>query len=148
MYAHARPRVHNNIHILDICDNFSSVSGSGMDNSELLTGRPYGGCGILFRKCFSSSVWRLKNCSKRFCGLMLTLPDPISNHTSNILLIYAYFPADYGTSHSHNDFLDTVAELEGFLASHDYDNLILYGDFSIDFGGRGHNLDHFISFNV
>ena len=47
---------------LDISDEFLSVSVSGMDNSELLVGRPYGGCGILFRKCYSSSVRRLKNC--------------------------------------------------------------------------------------
>ena len=64
---------------------------------------------------------------------MMTLSDPNSNHKSNILLVNAYFPSDYGTPDSHNNFLDTIVELEGFIASHEYDNLILCGDFNVDF---------------
>ena len=57
-----------------------------------------------------------------------------------------YFPADYGTSDSNNEFLDTIAELEGFLSSHEYDNVIICGDFNVDFCRPGHNHDHLMSF--
>ena len=77
---------------------------------------------------------------------MMTLSDPNNNHTSNILLVNVYFPSDYGTRDSHNNFLDTIAELEGFISSHEYDNLILCGDFNVDFCRPGHNLDNFRSF--
>ena len=53
---------------LNISDDFISVSVTGMDNSELLAGRPYGGCAIMFHKCYSHSI---ASCSKRFCALSL-----------------------------------------------------------------------------
>ena len=56
-----------------------------------------------------------------------------------------YFPADYGTSDS-NKFLETVAELEGFVLSQKYDNAIICGDFNVDFSRSDHNLDHLMSF--
>ena len=38
---------------LNISDDFLSFGISGIDNSDLLLGRPYGGCAILFRKLLS-----------------------------------------------------------------------------------------------
>ena len=37
-----------------VSDEFISIGISGMDSSNLLPGRPYGGCAILCRKSFSS----------------------------------------------------------------------------------------------
>lgn len=72
---------------LDISDEFVSVSVSGIDNSEILAGRPYGGCGIMFRKSLSSAVCRLKSCSKRFCALSLILTDTLNDCSFIILLV-------------------------------------------------------------
>ena len=41
---------------LDISDDFISVGVSGMDSSDLLAGRPYGGCAILYHKSLSRSI--------------------------------------------------------------------------------------------
>ena len=40
----------------NISDDFISVGVSGIDTSEVLVGRPYGGCGILLLKSLSSCV--------------------------------------------------------------------------------------------
>ena len=53
-----------NLGALNISNEFSMFGVSGMDSSELLSGRPYGGCGIFCRKSLASSVTRLKTCSK------------------------------------------------------------------------------------
>ena len=39
--------------LLNICNEFDSVSVSGMAGEELISGRPYGGCSIFFRKALS-----------------------------------------------------------------------------------------------
>ena len=131
---------------LDISDDFISIGVSGMDSSELLAGRPYGGCGILYRKSLSQSISRLRCCSKRFCALTLTLTNPITSSTFNTLLFNVYLPTDYNTCGSNNAFLETVAELDGFISSQLYDNIIICGDFNVDFSRGGHNFRHLDSF--
>ena len=74
----------------------------------------------------------------------LAIPDAHAHAIKWYLNVY--FPADYGTSDSNNEFLDTIAELEGFLSSHEYDNVIICGDFNVDFCRPGHNHDHLMSF--
>ena len=56
-------------HVSALESQFLSVSVSGMDSSVLLTGRPFGGCAILYRKSLAYSIIRLKPCSKRFCAI-------------------------------------------------------------------------------
>ena len=75
---------------LDISDEFISIGVSGMDSSNLLVGRPYGGCAILCRKSLSSSIRMLNCCSKQFCAVSLLSTNAISNYTFNTLIINAY----------------------------------------------------------
>ena len=102
---------------LDISDEFISIGVSGMDSSDLLVGRPYGGCAILCHKSLSSSIRMLNCCSKRFCAVSLLSTNAISNYTFNTLMISAYLPTDYGTPDSNNAFIEFVPELDGFLMS-------------------------------
>ena len=51
----------------NINHNFTSAGVSGIDNWSLLPGRPYGGCGILYRKILLPYVKILNTYSKRFC---------------------------------------------------------------------------------
>ena len=131
---------------LDIFNDFFSVGVSGMDSSELQVGRPYGGCGILFRKHLSPFMQRVKSCSRRFCALSLTIGNSLNRSTHCTLLINVYLPTDYGTSDSNNSFLETLSELEGFISSNPYDNVIIFGDFNVDFSRPGHNSSHLTSF--
>ena len=51
----------------------------------------------------------------------------------NTLLINVYMPTDYGTVDSYNAYLETLSELEGFISNQTFDNLIICGDFNVDF---------------
>ena len=74
-----------NLNSLIISDDFVSVGVSGMDSSILLSGRPFGGCGILYCKSLSSVVRRLFTDSKRFCAISITLNNSCDNSPFVIL---------------------------------------------------------------
>ena len=98
----------------------------------------------MIRKSLASSVRRLGKCSKHFCAITLTLTNSVTNSSFNTLVLSVYLPTDYGTSDSCNSFSESLAELEGFVSSHSYDNLIICGDFNVDFSHSGHNCNSFI----
>ena len=83
--------INDHLSSLNIDPSFLSVSVSGMDVSRLITGRPYGGCAILFRKWLSPYITRHAITSKQFCGLT------INSNTSKVLLICVYLPSNYNT---------------------------------------------------
>ena len=58
---------------LNINSQFCSFGVSGMDSSRLLHGRPFGGCGFLFRKFLLPFITRLQS----------TLPDSV--HSASTL---------------------------------------------------------------
>ena len=94
-----------------------------MDNSELLLGRPFGGCAILYRKCLALCTSSLETCSNCFCAVKFC-----DSTCFTYLLISIYMPADSGLS-SYTEYLNTSGELEGF----DCDNVFVIGDFNVDF---------------
>ena len=78
--------------INELIPDFLSVSVSGMDSGSLLCGRPFGGCAILYRKCFSYCITPLVSCSNRFCAIKID-PSGLS-----FLLACVYMPAEYHSS--------------------------------------------------
>ena len=68
-----------------------------MDDSVLL-GRPYGGCGIIYRKALAPLVSHLPSTSKRFCALKFSL------NGISLLFICVYFPTDYRDAQSRAAF--------------------------------------------
>ena len=116
---------------LHINDEFSSVAVSGMISTEFIAGRPFGGCAILYRKSLSKSISAIKTGSTRFCAISFT-------HSSiSILMICVYLPTNYGTSQSHNLYLEVLGELKGFIDTQVFDNIIIAGDFNVDFSHPG-----------
>ena len=82
--------ISNRLHkIHEISSDFLSVGVSGMDDSVLLSGRPYGGCSILYRKSLSSSITPLYTHSNRFCAVKLC---ELSG--SSVLLVNVYLPSE------------------------------------------------------
>ena len=74
---------------------FAAVSVSRINDDEVLSGRPYGGCAILYRSSLSSSITlRSIISSKRFCALKVKDQSGLS-----ILFVCVYMPssdiADY-----------------------------------------------------
>ena len=77
-----------------------------MDDSVLL-GRPYGGCGIIYRKALAPLVSHLPSTSKRFCALKFSL------NGISLLFICVYFPTDYRDAQSRAAFVHLLGEIEG-----------------------------------
>ena len=92
-----------NLDSLIISDDFLSVGVSGMDSSLLLTGRPFGGCCILYRKSLSSVVHRIFTDSNRLCAISTT--HVITPYLSSSSFVSIYLPTDYSTVASHSGVL-------------------------------------------
>ena len=116
---------------LNISDEYSSTAVSGMVSTEFVAGRPFGGCAILYRKSLSKFITTIKSISKRFCAISLTCSS------MSILLICVYLPTNYGTSQSHDFYLEVLGELKGFIDAQVFDKVIVADDFNVDFNHRG-----------
>ena len=129
------------LNLLNTQIDFLSIGVSGMDSSALLRGRPFGGCAILYRRSLLPHIARLTSSSKRFCAVLLT-----DDSGSTTLIICVYLPFNDGSSKSHNEFLISLAELEGFISGHRADHLLIAGDFNVDFNRNSVNLRHLHNF--
>ena len=120
--------------IRDISPDFLSVSVSAMDNSVLLSGRPYGGCSKSLGMCITPLI----SCSDRFCGVKLCDSSGLS-----FLIVCVYMPAQCSST-STDEYLNTLGELEGFISTQQCDVNIIIGDFNVDFD-RGGSLARLLS---
>ena len=64
---------------------------------------------------------------------------------STTLLISVYMPSQCGPS-SHCEYLNTLGEIEGFIVSQQFDNIVLVGDFNVDFDRGGSSADLLLDF--
>ena len=62
------------------------------------------------------------------------------------LFICVYLPTDYGNLDSQDWFAESLNELRGFIDSQSYDNMIVAGDFNVDFTRLSVNRDVLLSF--
>ena len=101
---------------------------SGIDESELLRGRPYGGTAILWRKSIASCVKPITIPeSKRVCGVSVQCSD------MTLLVMSCYMPVDnYSKSHISEEFLDVCDAIECVINSHSSHSLVLGGDMNTD----------------
>lgn len=97
---------------------------------------------FFFRKSLQFCITYVQNTSKCFCSFFMNLYFPSINSCLNTLIINVYLPTDYGTLDSENAYVDALGELDGFSSSQSYDNLILCGDFNVDFSRTSHNSAH------
>jgi hypothetical protein len=56
----------------DIDSNFLYTGVTGFDNSDVLLGRPFGGCAILWRSDLLGNVSVLPTDSRRICAVCIT----------------------------------------------------------------------------
>ena len=131
---------------LNISNDFLSVGVSGMDSSEILVGRPFGGCGILYRKSLSPVIRRIFTSSQRLCAISLTLHNSLDNSPFAILFVCVYLPTDYSNVASHTAFAESIGELDGIISAENFDNIIIAGDFNTDLSRPGSNFTTLTSF--
>jgi hypothetical protein len=73
----------------NIDSSFLSIGCSGFGNNEVLSGRPYGGCAIMWRSDLLATVPVL-NTNSRICTIRL------ANSMYRLLLINVYMPNEDG----------------------------------------------------
>ena len=101
----------DSLNSLSTLPNTLSMGVSGMNHNEVLFGRPYGGCGIIYHKSIVPFIKHV-DCSSytRFCA--------VSCHfNSTLLLVCVYFPTNYHNSDSDASFIETLSELDALLMS-------------------------------
>ena len=102
---------------------------SGMKDTVLLTGRPYGGIAILWHKRLAASVSKVNECkSNRMCAVKFRCRN------QNILLVNCYMPNDnYQKINVSDDFLQTCDALECLISEFNDCSVIVGGDINLDY---------------
>jgi hypothetical protein len=70
----------------DIDAEFQCIGVSGFDNSDILSGRPFGGCAMLWRSDLLVTVNTLSACSRRVCAIRM------ASDYVKLLFINVYMP--------------------------------------------------------
>jgi hypothetical protein len=98
---------------------------SGMDDTSLVAGRPYGGVAIMWRKDIKWFVTPVDTKSKRICSIVVDL------QCYKLLLIAVYMPVDDGVTNLQ-EYLDTLNQVSNVMNTVNADNIIIGGDFNTD----------------
>ena len=110
----------------DIEPNFVYAGVSGFGNNEILSGRPFGGCAILWKSSLPASFKILYTNSRRICALRMT------NEELKLLFINVYMPYE-GDEDATADFADQLSEVENLVSNNSDCHVIFGGDFNVDF---------------
>ena len=111
-----------------ISDDHLATGICGFDNSEVLFGRPFGGCAIVWRKNLDAHMTVVDTGSRRLCALRLC------SNSAKFLLVNVYMPYE---DVSHNatrteEFISLLSAIE-YLNSQCQDcTVIVGGDFNVD----------------
>lgn len=109
-----------------ICSLFSYTAISGFGTSDVLEGRPYGGCAIFWRSDLSVNVDIINTNSRRVCAIRM------SNVSFRLLLICVYLPYE-GSVDMTDEFVEQLALIENVIANNSDCQVIVGGDFNVDF---------------
>ena len=109
-----------------ISSSHSAVGVCGFDKTEVLRGRPYGGCAVFWRSDSGFLVNVIDTNHSRVCALRLY------NSDVNLLLINVYMPCDTNVN-SYDDFCCILSVISNICESFPDALLILGGDFNVDF---------------
>ena len=98
---------------------------SGFDNSDILKGRPYGGCAILWHSNLMASVCSVVTNSSRICAARVV------TDSWKLLLINVYMPYEDGDERS-DEFVYVLSVIENIIGNNSDCHVILGGDFNVD----------------
>ena len=106
-------------------NNFVYAGVSGFGNDEILQGRPYGGCAVLWRSDMNVCTQVLSTRSNRICAIRL------SNSVFRLLLVNVYMPYE-GGEHMTDEFAEQLKVIEGIIVTNSDCHVVLGGDFNVD----------------
>ena len=84
---------------------------SGFGNDEVLSGRPYGGCALFWRKSMSFTPVYVTTDSRRVCAIRLNRID------CNLLCLCVYMPYEKATDNL-DEFSYQLSVIESILGLH------------------------------
>jgi len=121
--------------------DFLSVATSAVPiDNDVITGRPYGGTGIMYKRSLSHAITVLDVNESRMTALLLhTVHGPV-------LLVNVYMPTDYGTLECAEEYMDMCAKISVLYAG----CLLVMGDFNCEYNVSSRFYDtllHFIDDN-
>jgi len=110
----------------DLSRDHVALGVSGFGNSEVLSGRPYGGCAIVWRSSLNLLASPIESGSRRVCAVLF------SSSNIRLLCICAYMPYEHDAD-SCEEFLCQLAVIDSLLDRFSDCQVILGGDFNVDF---------------
>lgn len=112
--------------LADIDHSFLCSSISGFDNTEILSGRPYGGCAIFWRSEIKFNATLLNSNSRRVCAIRL-ISDSIK-----LLFVNVYMPYEDSVVNV-DEFSDQLLIVEQLITNNPDCHVVVGGDFNVDF---------------
>ena len=110
-------------------DSYLFVECSGVDCSNAIIGRPYGGVAILYKKSIANSIKKVDTNGNRICAVILNSKDG----SNDVLFVNVYMPCDtYSNTRCSDSFLDTIDDIELVISKYPNAKLILGGDWNTD----------------
>ena len=107
-----------------IHDGFVYAAVSGFGDSEVLAGRPYGGCAILWRANVNMQSDLVETHSTRLYAVRF------ESASWKLLIVNVYMPCKGSSS---EEFCEQLACIEGIISQYQDCHIVLCGDFNIDF---------------
>lgn len=106
--------------------NFLYHGVCGFDSTQVLSGRPYGGCAILWRADWSARAEIVDSGSRRMCVVRLC------TNNWKVLLINVYMPYEDNDERT-DEFCELLSKIELIINENMDFHVILGGDFNTDF---------------
>lgn len=116
----------NRMHSEFIGRGFSPVDVS----SNLLTGRPYGGLGCLYRKSLASSIEGIKCLDKRVMQFSINTAEGV------VVFLNVYMPTEYNDDLSLISYCETIGCIDSALELSSSNKIIIIGDWNAKPGSR------------
>ena len=117
-----------------IHQDYLAYGVSGIDESKVLLGRPYGGLAVLWHKSVAQYVKRVDSGCERLCCISLQCEN------KTLLIVNAYMPVDnMSKTHVGNDFLQVCDAIETLFNRFPEAHYVVAGDMNIDFHRKNAN---------
>lgn len=109
-----------------------AVGISGFDDSDVLRGRPYGGCAIIWKSALNLRVSPIVTNSRRVCAVLFESDD------FRLLCICVYMPYESDAS-SISEFQFQLSVIDTLLQQHPDCHVLVGGDFNVDLSRNWNN---------
>ena len=111
--------------------NITSHCISGMDNTKLVHGCPYGGCGILWKSDITSDASPISINCNRLCAVSVKIKS------TKFLLCTVYMPYQISGSNTRDTVQDVLHSLSYLCNNNSFDYFIIGGDINTCLSNTG-----------